>query len=53
MGTTFKKENNSNGISSVPRNVQEMMEGIRSNFFSSMQDYIPMEVGKKRRKRKK
>lgn len=51
MGTIFKKE--SSVKSSIPHEVQEMMEGMRSNFFSSMQDYIPLEVGKGRRKRKK
>lgn len=49
METIFKKE--SSAKSSIPHEVQEMMEGIRSNFLSSMQDYIPLEVGKRKRKK--
>lgn len=52
METIFKKESSSTK-SSIPNEVQEMMEGIRSNFLSSMQDYIPLEVGRGKRKRKK
>lgn len=54
METIFKKES-SNTKSSIPHEVQEVMEGIRSNFLSSMQDYdyIPLEVVGGIRKRKK
>lgn len=51
METIFKKESSTK--SSIPHEIQEVMEGMRSNFLSSMQDYIPLEVGRGKRKRKK